>query len=67
MEVTLIRSKRRVIEPPIAKIIGSAVAVPFSDGEIDRDLHPVALRLVISENRRRRGTGVGVKSDGEAN
>lgn len=67
MEIALVRSQRGVIESPISEIIHGAVAVPLLGRQIDRNLHPVALRLVISEHRRRIGAGVGVERDGEAN
>lgn len=67
MEVALVSSERGVIESPVFEIIDGAVAVPVLRWKIDGNLHPVALRLVIAEDRRRVGAGIGVERDGEAN
>lgn len=61
MDVTLVCGERRVIEAPVSEIISGGVAVPVSDREIERDLHPMPLRLVVAEPRRSAGAGVRVE------
>lgn len=61
MDVTLVCGERRVIEAPVSEIISGGVAVPVFDREIERDLHPMPLRLVVAEPRRSAGAGVRVE------
>lgn len=58
MNVALIGSERGVVEAPVHEIIHRAITVPFFYWEIDCDLHPVALGLVVSIPRRSSGAGV---------
>nr|POF26317.1 hypothetical protein CFP56_22466 [Quercus suber] len=43
----VIRRQRRVVEPPPPQV----VEVPMRDGQVDRELHPVSLRLKVAVHR----------------
>ena len=46
---------RRVVQPPVLQIVRRSVSVPIADWEVGSNLHPMALRLVVAEHRRRPG------------
>ena len=52
IHVTMIRRQRRIIESPVEQVIVGGIAIPLIDGEVDRDLHPMPLSLVIAEHGR---------------
>ena len=53
-EVTVIRGQRRIVKTPVEEIVISGVPVPVSQLQVDSDLLPVSLGLIVSVQRRLR-------------
>lgn len=66
MEEALVGGERRVVEAPIGEIVGRGVAVPIDRRQVEGDLHPMALSLIIAVHWGRRLAGVGAEGDEDA-
>lgn len=58
MDIALVGSKGRVVKSPVTQIIVGGVTVPVFSWKIDGDLHPMALRLIVTELGRIARTGI---------
>lgn len=63
MEEALIGGEWRVVEAPIGEIVGRRVAIPIDRLQVESDLHPMALSLVVTVHWGRRLAGVGAEGD----
>lgn len=66
MKEALVGGEGRVVQAPVGKVIVGGVAVPVGGREVEGELHPVPLRLVVAELGRRTLTGVGAHGDQHA-
>ena len=65
--VALVRRERGVVEPPVLQVVRRVrPAVPLRGGQAQRDLHPVALRLVVPKHGGRPLPGVRVQANQQA-
>jgi hypothetical protein len=63
MGVALIGREGRIVKSPVQEIIVGRVPVPLWRREMQSDLHPVALGLVVAELRWGPLAGVGTQRD----
>lgn len=66
MEAALVGGEGRVVEAPVSEVVVGGVAVPVGGGEVEGELHPVPLRLVVAELGHRALAGVGADGDERA-
>jgi len=66
VEEALVGGEGRVVEAPVGEVVVGAVAVPVGGREVEGELHPVPLRLVVAELGRRTLAGVGAHGDEHA-
>lgn len=66
MDEALVGGEGRVVQAPVGKVIVGGVAVPVGGREVECELHPVPLRLIVAELGRRTLTGVGAHGNQHA-
>jgi hypothetical protein len=66
VEAALVGREGRVVEAPVGEVVGGGVAVPVGGGEVEGELHPVPLGLVVAELGRHALAGVGPDGDEHA-
>lgn len=49
VEPALVGGEGRVVEAPVSEVVVGGVAVPVGGGEVEGELHPVPLSLVVAE------------------
>jgi hypothetical protein len=67
VEEALVSGERRVVEAPVREVVVGGVAVPVGGWEMEGELHPVPLRLVVAELGPHALAGVGADGDEHAN
>ena len=48
-KTAMIRRERRVVQAPIQQVVVRRLYIPFSKRRVQRQLHPMALRLVVAK------------------
>lgn len=66
MDEALVGGEGRVVEAPVGEVVVGGVAVPVGGREVEGELHPVPLRLVVAELGHRALAGVGADGDKHA-
>lgn len=66
VDPALVGGEGWIVETPVGEVVVGGVAVPVGGGEVEGELHPVPLSLVVTEFGRRALARVGADRDKRA-